>query len=223
MRRGLTRHPRERYNREALRKDGHKAYPTVSRYFEGLDDGLNSYPDCQAKASLYRALLQERPLSGDAVADLPAPLRTLVQEPAPVSSWIPEVHSHALMLAVYERRFETLEEFAQHAYDRQRSLFEGPLYAIALKVVTPQLLIKTAALRWRMFHRGMSFRAQELQRNRGFIVVEHPNGVYEAVIRRALCEAIRAVLELSTRRPATVTVAESSPRHAKLSVQWNLQ
>ena len=125
-----------------------------------------------------------------------------------------------MMLAVYDRGFPDLEAFAQHAYASQRALFEGPLYSIALRIASPELLIKTAALRWRLFHRGMSFTPVVDGEGHGRIKLDYPHGVYEPILLRALCEAIRVILELSTAKDAHVTVADFEPTAATLNARW---
>lgn len=195
-------------------------YPTLAAYLEGLPDGIDSHPGCVAKASLYRAVLDVKPLSSDDKKRLPKPLVELLDHPVPVSSWIPEVHSHAMMLAIYDRAFTDIEAFAKHAYESQRALFTGPLYSIALRIASPELLIKTAAVRWKLFHRGMTFKPVADGNGFGRVKLEYPLGVYEPILLRALCEAIRAILELSTAKDATVEVADCQPTHATLTVQW---
>jgi len=195
-------------------------YPALAAYLEGLPDGIDSHPTCRAKASLYRAVLDAGPLTDDDKQRLPKPLVELLDHPVPVSSWIAEVHSHAMMLAVYDRSFSDLESFAKHAYDSQRKLFEGPLYSIALRIASPELLIKTAALRWKLFHRGMTFVPIVDGDGCGRVKLDYPHGVYEPILLRALGEAIRAILELSTAKQAQVDVADCEPTHATLSVRW---
>ena len=195
-------------------------FPAVAAYVGALPDGLDSHPTCQAKASLYRALLDFAPLAPGDLAGLPPVLVDLARHPAPVSSWIPEVRSHAMMLAVYDRAFPDLEAFAEHAYASQRALFNGPLYAIAMRLASPNMLIKTAALRWRLFHRGMVF--QPILRGSGeaSVELEYPPAVYEPILLRALCEAIRAILELSTLSGAEVRIVRCGSTSASLAARW---
>ena len=68
-------------------------FPALEEYIAGLPDGLASHPQCQAKASLYRSLIDTKGLEPDDVDALPPDLRSLVIHPVPISSWIPEVHS----------------------------------------------------------------------------------------------------------------------------------
>ncbi len=197
-----------------------EGFPALSEYIEGLPEGLSSHPECKSKASIYRALLEGSPLSDEAIASLPDVLQPLAIKPAPVSSWVPEVHSHALMLAVYDRNFSGLSAFAKHAYDRQRAMLEGPLYAFAFRLAGPMLLVKTAALRWRLFHRGMRVAVVDPGDGRGKFRLDYPVGIYEPILLRTLAEALRAAMDMCSGGGAVVDIGEASPTHAVLDFLW---
>jgi len=196
-------------------------YPTLAAYLDGLPDGIDSHPACQAKASLHRSALETAPLPVEDIARLPNALIELLEHPVPVSSWIPEVHNHALLLAIYDRVFVDIEAFARHAYSTQRALFEGPLYAIAFRIASPELLIKTAGLRWRMFHRGITFKPVMDGKGHGRVQLDFPAGIYHPVLLRSLCEALRATLELATAKDAQVETARCGSTTATLSCRWH--
>ena len=195
-------------------------FPVLARYVEALPQGLASYPEDRAKASLCGGMIDAFPIRTDDIPALPAELRYLVESPVPVSSWIPEVHSHAILLAIYDRHFETPDAFAAQAYAMQKALFSGPLYAIALKIVSPTRLLKTAAARWRMFHRGATFVITELAANHVMVRIEHPPFVYEPMSRRGMCEGLRAVLDLSTGGGASVEMIETKSDFMTLCARW---
>jgi len=68
-------------------------FPRLAEYVARLPEGLRSFPECRAKASLLRALLEargERPLTLSAHA--PRELVDLVRHPPMPSDWISEVH-----------------------------------------------------------------------------------------------------------------------------------
>ena len=204
--------------RALLGDDTHQ--PVMGAYLDGLPRGIDSHPELKAKASLYRSIVDVKPLSGAVIDALPEPLRRLVRDPAPVSQWIPEVHSHALMLAVYDQHFDSLEAFERFAYQRQRALFTGPLYAIALELATPGMLLKTATLRWRLFHRGVKLRLVERWSGGGSVRLEHPPGVYEDHSRAGLRQGLKAALDLATHDSAEVDVTEATPSHALFVARW---
>jgi len=195
-------------------------FPVLRAYVDNLPDGLDSYPDHVAKASLYRTVVDATPLDPADVAALPDPLRSLMEHPLPVSSWIPEAHSHGVMLAVYDSGFGDREVFAQWAYDRQRELFSSPLYGVAMKLVSPGLLLKTATLRWRLFHRGVTFKVIEQRPDGGVAMLQFPAGVYEEISLLGMCAGLRAALDLTVGDNCTVGVRDASATHAVVAVEW---
>ena len=196
-------------------------FPCLARFLDTLPQGLDSYPECRAKASMYLNLAAQRPVPADDVCALPEPLRRMSEEPLPVSSWIPEVHSQAMMLAIYDRRFADIDEFGQYAYVQGKALLEGPLYAVAFKLVPPSLLVKTAVLRWRMFHRGATLEAVPDGTNGATARIVHPSGLFEKITLRGICEGIRAALDLSTGGGASVEVSGVGIEHSSLRLRWN--
>lgn len=195
-------------------------FPELSSYLAALPDGVDSYPVCQAKASLYRNVADTRPIAADDVAKLPEPLQRLLTHPAPISSWTPGVHSHALLLAVYDRRFSSREEFAEFAYQQQKTLFSGSVYAIALRLVSPTVLVKTAARRFGMFHRGVGFTVVDPHPGGVTILLDHPAGLFHEVSRAGLCEGLRAVLDLCMGGGAVVKVQDETAERARISARW---
>ncbi len=195
-------------------------FPALTEYLAGIPDGLESYPDCLAKASLYRGMVADRPLLQPVLAELPAPLRVLIEHPVPVSSWLPEVHSHALMLAVYDVHFGDLNAFTTWAYEQQRALFTGPLYSVAMRLVSPSLLFKTAPVRFSMFHRGARLVIVERRDNGGTARLEYPPGLYDSISRAGLCSGLTAALDLTIAGRASVEIVDSGDTYALVDAHW---
>ncbi|MGH1341660.1 MAG: hypothetical protein ACRBN8_08930 [Nannocystales bacterium] len=196
-------------------------FPALTEYLASVPHGLDSYPDYWAKASLYRGMLEGRPLVEPMLTDLPLELQALVEHPVPVSSWMPEVHSHALMLAIYDTHFGDLDRFVAWAYDQQRALFTGPLYSVAMRLVSPGLLFKTAAVRFRMFHRGASLAVVERRGNGGIAKLEYPPCLYDSISRAGLCAGLRAALDLTVSGQSSIEVIEAGDDYALLSARWD--
>ncbi len=130
----------------------------VEVYLRSLPQGLESFPDCRAKASMLHAGLAVRPIPGERRAQVPASLRPLVDTPPPVSSWVSEVEYCALSLAMADLHGWTDEDFGQYWYDLTRKLVESKLYRGLIGMLTPQVALRSAAWRWSAFHRGSSCR-----------------------------------------------------------------
>ncbi len=195
-------------------------FPELSSYLAELPNGVDSYPSCQAKASLYRSVADARPIAPADIAKLPAALQRLLDHPVPISSWISEVHSHAVLLAIYDRCFSSRQEFAEFAYQRQKVLFGGRIYSVALRVVSPTMLVKTAALRFGMFHRGVGFTVVDPHPGGVKIVIDHPSGVYDEISRVGLCEGLRAVLDLCMGGGTFVNVQDATKIRTLILAGW---
>ncbi len=189
----------------------------MREYIERLSAGLDSYPECRAKASLYRSMLASRPVDPE---PLPPPLRDLVERPRPVSDWISEVHSHALMLALFDQHFGDRERFRQFCYDEQHKLWGSKLYAFMMRFVSPQRLIASASQRWEHFHRGTTFRATAgAGPDSAEMLLEGPPHVYDDITLLGLTEGLRALLDRSA-IASTITLVEWNATQARWVAQW---
>jgi len=195
-------------------------FPTVAAYLATLPDGLDSYPHCQSKAALYRTLALEHPLSDQDRAGLPESLRRLVDAPKTVAAWIPEVHSHALMLAVYDRSFDSLAHFEHHTFSVQRQLFESKIYAFLMRAATPQLLFRGVSLRWKAFHKGSKLVAESFGECTAVVRLEQPPGVWDEVTAVALGAGLRAAADLLDVKNVQVDIVVRQPEVIRYCGRW---
>lgn len=195
-------------------------FPATAAYIARLPQGLDSHPDCQVKASLYRSTLDGRPIPRSAAELLPARLKRKVLDPDPVSAWIPEVQSLALVTAHLDVCCSSLDDFERSCYLRQRRLFDSPLYRAIVKLATPNLLLRTAALRWGALHRGTTLEIQENERGLARLSMDHPEHLWDGPTRLALTAGFRALLDLCGARHTTVEVVDASSTHMRLHGQW---
>jgi hypothetical protein len=195
-------------------------FPGLAKFLAGLPAGLDSYPELKAKASMYRNICDERPIPAADLGTLPEVLVRLQDNPSPVSSWIPEVHSQAWMIAVYDRCFDDMDAFGAFTYRQGKALLEGPLYAIAFKIASPKLLLRSATLRWGAFHRGAGIEVSGTGRDFVDVLVQHPAGTYGAVVMRGICEGFRAALDICTGGGATFEVTDASPTDTRVTLRW---
>lgn len=195
-------------------------FPATAAYIARLPHGLDSHPDCRVKASLYRSALEGRPIPRAAIDALPPRLQSLVLSPAPVTAWIPEVQSLALLTVHLDACCSSDEDFERSCYLRQRRLFDGPLYRAVVKLATPNLLLRTAALRWGALHRGTTLVVEKNERGIAHLSMEHPPHLWDEPTRLALTAGFRALLELCGARNGVVEVAEASATHMRLVGRW---
>ncbi|MEM6292397.1 MAG: hypothetical protein AAGA54_14075 [Myxococcota bacterium] len=192
--------------------------PHLQAYLALLPDGLDSYPDVKTKASLYRSITERRPLPD--YPSLPAPLRTLAQNPVPVSAWIPTVHHHALTLASRDLSCRDDDDFRGFCHERQRALFDGPLYSVMLAITKPRTLLRSAARRWTSFHRGTSFVVEHLANDGARIKVGHSPHLLDGLIADALIEGLTAVIEVAGGTEVKLIAAERGVEVLRIEGSW---
>ncbi len=131
-------------------------YPLLAEYIDGLPAGLDSYPECESKASLANSAVEGHDLA-EFQDGLPAPVRDLINDPQPAGVWVPAVLCDAVFFAVCDRHYTTEEAVRRWTYDRSMAMAENPLYRALLRVPGPKILMKAGARAHKLFQRGTDF------------------------------------------------------------------
>ncbi len=195
--------------------------PNLTRYLARLPAGLDSYPEARGKASLYRSMLDERLLEKARSCPLPSPLDQMVAAPHPVSSWIPEVHSNAMLLAIRDLADTDEQSFDAYSYARLRDLFAGPLYRVLLQLASPSLLIRAAAYRWDSFHRGSAFTLEDWSAHGAQIRIDYPRHLWNAQLGSGLRVGLQVILDISGARDCTLQVRDCTPETMRIVGRWS--
>lgn len=193
-------------------------YPQVAAYLASLPEGLASHPECMAKASLYRHVLDESPLPDQ--DGLPEVLADLLAHPRPVNTWIPEVYSHSLLLSEYDRVFPDERRFAAFCYETQRKLWSTKVYAMLMRWSSPQRLLASGSQRWGVFHRGSTLDFESAGEGRATLRLAHPFGLYDRLSRVGLVQGLRAAMDMSTRYRWSLVELGASPTGASWETTW---
>lgn len=196
-------------------------HPSVQAYLDRLPEGLASYPECRAKASLLRDMLASRPLDPTA-DDLPQGLRALVAAPPPVSSWISEVEFCTASLAIYARHFggTDMAAYQQWIFTFNTLLFRKPLYRVLFALVSPQRLLVGTEKRWGTFHRGTSLSVVDRGPTSARVRVEYPPHLYGIELLHAFAAALRSAVVVAGARRAFAEVEACGPTHGDLWIRW---
>lgn len=192
-------------------------YPSVAAYLARIPGGLAAHPECVAKASLFRSIVDDKPLRD--LKGLPPAIVELILHPPPPTAWVPEVHFRALMRAVYDTHFASRPDFYRWAYEAQRRLFDGPLYRILFAMVSPERVAVTAEARWGKFHKGFTLDAK-IQKGLLHVVLGHPSFLADAFDHHATLEGVRAALELAGAAHVTTTVDEVTSTCGVFTIRW---
>jgi hypothetical protein len=192
--------------------------PSYTRYLASLPGGLATHPDAQAKASLVRAFLEGQP--ADVLRRLPEPLQPLVREPPIENAWIPEVQFCAFFHALCEALGHLPAARAAWIRSRNQSLFSGPLYRLLMTVASPERVLREAARRWGVFHRGSALDFEGFSDDGARVRLAFPPGLFDAFMLDAFSEAFAAALESARAKDPLVQVEASGPGFARFVARW---
>jgi hypothetical protein len=199
-----------------------RIHPCVQAYLARLPDGLASYPECTAKASLLRDLVKSRPLDpeGDEVPDA---LRSLLRVPPPVSSWIPEVQYVTCRMIVYGRDFggTDLAGFEQWIHAFNTALLRLPMYRVLFAFTSPERLMVGTAKRWSAFHRGTTLTITEHTPDTARTRIEFPPHLYGPEMVQVFAAGLRAAIEVAGGRGVATQLVASEPSFAEYWIRWN--
>ena len=196
-------------------------HPCAREYVARLPDGLASYPHCVAKAALLRDILGSRPLDPDG-DHLPDALRSLVVNPPPVSSWIPEVHFVAISLAIYGRHFggDDLSAFEEWVCTRNAALFSKPLYRVLIALMSPERLLVGASKRWTAFHRGTTLTLLQHTPELALVRLDFPPELFERVLMHGFAASMRAAAQVAGGRNVRSGLDTATATRAEYWVRW---
>jgi hypothetical protein len=198
-------------------------YRSVHDYLERLPDGIDSHPHCVAKASLLSHALRSRPIAPPP-GSLPEAVHRLIEQPPPVSAWVPEVPFNAAVLAIYDEVFggEDLRGFEDWVCDFNRALFANPLYRVLFALVSPARLVSLAASRWSAFHRGSSLVRLEHRADFSRLRLGFPSRLFGHVMLVGFTAGVRAAAMVAGARAATGKLETATDTFAEYSVRWTM-
>ena len=176
--------PRERGGIEPAR---------LAAYLEQLPEGLDSYPHCRAKASIHRTVYD---FAGAPSLMLPPALQSLLDEPPPVSAWIPQCHSLALVVAIVEAQDLPLHDEVLWIREASSRLFGTPMYRLLMRAATRRMVVKSAKHRWAAFFRGSAL-SSEVERSSAALRLAAPRGMFNLDLAEIFTQVIHAAINFA--------------------------
>lgn len=194
-------------------------FPLLHEYLAGLPDGLASYPECRARASLLRAVLELREGDGS-LEGLPAEIVECFNQPPSASAWMPEVLVVAVHFALAEADGLSIDEVLELTYRANQGLSNSPMYRAITKVASPRLMLRGASMSWGLLHKGISFKV-ETSKGLAQARLSHPPGVWPRLAHESVALGFKAVIEATNGRDVTYQIVESMPEGTRIEVRWN--
>lgn len=198
-------------------------FPRLARYLRGLPEGLASHADCTSKASGYRSLIDTFDFGPDR-EHLPAPMVALIDDPVPVSAWIPSTIYNAFFMVAVDRHFGGKETDATEWYHELRAkMFRSPLYRVLMVVVSPRSIFKSAGRRWENFHRGTTLEIEydmdDATWARG--TLGYPQNLQTPLTVEMLTQGLRAALEAAGAKDIEWEIESVTPTAASMFSRWS--
>lgn len=193
-------------------------HPGLAAYLAGLPSGIDSHPQCLAKSSLLRAVIDE--VGGPRrIQGIPAELARHIAEPEPPNAWIPEVIYVAAHFALQGESGIGDDEMLALTFRANKKLTESRMYRALAMVASPELLLRGAQVGWKVLHRGVSLRVHASERH-AEITVRHPVGLWTELAHRSAALGFSAVITAARGRDPSVEVTESRKDGARFALRW---
>lgn len=193
-------------------------HPGLAAYLAGLPHGLESYPACRTKASLFRTMLDVHQPRFRAGA-LPAELQRPFDAPPPPSAWIGEVEYQAALLAVGDLRGLSNQRYPELPFEVARHLFESPMYRVLMHVASPAWLLKGTSLRWSQFRKGTKLNART-GRDEVSVRLTFPPGLFNQRCLVGFTRVFRACLVAAGKPEGAVVLERSRGENAIFTASW---
>lgn len=166
------------------------ATPRFQAYLDQLPIGLASFPDCRARAAIHRTVYE---FAAQPLEDLPEPLQELVHRPPAPSTWLPQCHTLALIVAMVEARRLPPPEEAVWIRQAASHLFASPMYDILMRAASPRMVFKSANIRWGAFFSGTSLTSL-VQQTSAVVHLNAPPGLFNEDLARIFADVIHAAV-----------------------------
>ena len=195
-------------------------FPRLAAYLRFLPEGLASYPGCQAKGALVRAILDREPLADVSDDALPAEVRGLITTPPANSAWVSDLVFFGALLALADYRRMDDARYRAWLHEANNRLFKGPVYRALLSLTSPGVMLTLCSSTWSTLHRGTTLKVADS--GKGFAVADltFPERAYDRAVLVAIEVALQVALEQSSVKPVMATTA-STATSARFEARWS--
>lgn len=196
----------------------------LERYLARLPDGADSYPDVVVKSSTFTAAFADKPVP-ITPGSVPPSIARLINEPPPISAWIPEVQMVAIFKMIGDHHFEGrggTPAFLKWVHDQNRKLLGGRLYRALFWLLSPETVFRGVQLRWGAFRRGTELAVIERSHEHAVFELRYREYLLDDEGLLAIGEALRAAAEATGAKGPRVELGEVSPTRGRLRVDWTM-
>lgn len=200
-----------------------RKFPRLANYLEHLPNGdVGAYPRCEARGTVARGLLEERPIPPNVVGrgEVPDAVYSMVAAPPLRSSWVPEAANAALNYLIGDVHGLSEEAHLKLIEAVTLKLYTGPVYKLLMSIVSPQMLLQVASNRWQALHRGTTLTAEKVGGSGMRLILEFPDSLFVGLGLRLWANVYRVTLEHSRAKNAKVVVSEALRTRGVFECSW---
>lgn len=193
----------------------------LDAYLATLPKGLDSFPDCQVKASLQRTAMEYLCPSPELIQALPPALAASVKAaPTQADPWFSQVHSVALSLAVADHRNLDGPAWTAFVRDGNRKIFNGFAMRVLLAVASPSQLVLAGRVKWNTLRRGTRLEAEASGPRSAAVKLHMPPRVFPVDYLPVIEAGFLAMLELSRAERPRITRGEVTDTLVTFDAGW---
>lgn len=197
-------------------------YPHLQRtraYVASLPNGLDSYPECRSKGSIWKAILRATDTSSLA-GRVPPELFALERDSLYDSAWMPMVQNFACHMVLRDCLFPADRMLAEHFRKINRDLFTGPLYRVLVALASPAMLIQAADRRFAALFQGIDIKVVMTGPNSARLTQTYPPDLVPALIGRMFLVGFEVAVELAGGKNLSGRVLEHGKTEARYELRW---
>jgi serine/threonine protein kinase len=183
-------------------------------YMRALPDGLNSCPEHQVPGRFSQIILMQKPLP-DPPPDMLPIIERVHSAPA-----IPAAHARALLSAIYDEHFESLDEFSEFMGQVSQTVMKMQFGLFTVPPPSSPVFVDAIVALYNRMVPGMTVRGFDKEQWTSMFEVDHPADMVNDVVRVSVAEAIRAAMLSAGASVAEVDVLDSCKASFTLKASW---
>ncbi len=204
--------------RRALGQEVEPAAPHSTSMYDGLlrelPDGLHTSPEQRVPSEMVRIALARAPLGNPPSALLP------ILSGLPGRTEIPAVHARAILSAIYDEHFGTLDSFREFIGEVSLTVIRMMFAAFAVPSPSSPVFVDALVGYYNNLVRGMGMEVLHAHDGAAVIRFSHVPRTANEVVRITQAEVLRASLLAAGCRVAEVEVTELDDGAFHLEAKW---
>ena len=194
-------------------------FPRLARYADTLPQGLASFPECKAKGSICKHLLEKHPIQDP--AGLPDEILGFTSRMIPSAGWVSECACMGLHLAIGDAYSMSDPEYDRWLYQHNAGLLEGRfMFKAIMSLASPGVLMQGAAIRFNGFHEGTRLEIGARAPNSIDFTLAYPAGIYTEPCLAAFRAAFQVSLDMTKAKAVRCALERAEPAKASFKVTW---